>query len=241
MVEDALEEAGLLDPPEPSSPPRSTAEDINGTAQHGDDTAPSTDNESVFMAEAPTEEDLSRRAAYADLDESRRAQRAAQIAFDGRKENYEEKSMEFERLKGEGEMNCTRSEFDVEHNFKYVQRLTRNLREADEWVLRAQLNCQALGIRTDPDISYSDFSDYMDLDGNGDDGSWMDQGNSPQMRVKREEIEAWIDVVWEKQDPDWAESYNPVSFDEWDSRPDDPMDSISVLDCERWAVEIARW
>lgn len=145
MVEDALEEAGLLDPPEPDSPPRSTAGSMNETAEYGEETAPSNDNESVAMTEAPTEEELLRRAACEDWDKSRRAQRDAQIAFDGRKESYGQ--MKFDRHRGEGGMDYTRSEFDVEHDFKYVQQLTRNLREADEWVLRAQLNCQALGIR----------------------------------------------------------------------------------------------
>ena len=116
MVEDALEEAGLLDPPEPDSPPRSTAGSMDETAEYGEDTAPSNDNESIAMAEAPTEEELLRRAACKDLDKSRRAQRDAQIAFDGRKESYGQ--MNFDRHRDEGRMDYTRSEFDVEHDFK---------------------------------------------------------------------------------------------------------------------------
>lgn len=241
MVEDALEEAELLDPPEPDSPSTPTAEGLDETAQYGQDCRSPKDNESIAMMEAPNEEELLRQAACEDLDQSRRAQRDAQITFDGRKEHYEQELVNFDRLTAEGKVNQTRSEFDIEHDIRYVQQLTRTLREADEWLIRAQLNCQALGIRTDPDISYSDYSYYTNLDGNGIDDSRIDQDTSVKMHAKREDIEAWTHGIWENQNPDTPETYDPVSFDEWDAKPDDPMDSISVLDCDRWVAEIGRW
>ena len=241
MVEDALEEAGLLDTPEADSPSRSTAKGMDEMAQSDQSSLSSKDNESVVMTDAPTEEELFRRAACDDLDQSRRAQRDAQIAFDGRKEHYEQEVVRFDRLTMEGEMSCTRSEFDIEHDLKYAQQLTRNLREADEWLMRAEQHCQALGIRTDPETSYSDYSDYTNVYRNADDDSWTEQVTSPEARLRQEGVEAWIYEVWEKQNPEILEVYDSVSFDEWDSRPDDPMDSISVLDCDRWVVEIGRW
>lgn len=239
MVEDALEEAGLLDPPEPDSPLGSAAEDMNETAQSDQASVPL--NERVSMLEATTEEELVRWAACEDLDQSRRAQRDAQTAFDGRKWHYEQELARFNRLTEEGKIDYTRSGFDVEQDVKYVQKLTRNLRDADEWALSAQLNCQALGIRTDPDISYSDYREFMDLAGNRDDGSWTDQDKLSNIRAKREDIEAWTHGVWKNQSPEILEIYDLVSFDEWDSKPDGPMDSISVLDCDRWVVEIGCW
>ena len=240
-VEDALEEVGLLDPPEPDSPSKSRAEDMDEAAQSYQGSEPSKDDESVSMTEVPNEEDLLRRAACDELARSRQAQMDAQIAFDGKKEEYTQELMEFERVTADGKMDYTRSEFDVEHGVKRTQQLTRNLREADERLMRAQLNCQAFGIRTDPDVSYSDFSDYMDLGGYGDNGFGIGEDSSPNALVKRGGVEAWTQGVWENQDPDIAETYDPVSFDEWDSRPDDPMDSISVLDCDRWVGVISRW
>lgn len=149
----------------------------------------------------------------------------AQIAFDGQEKEYEQNLREFERLTADGKGDYTRSEFDIKHGVKRTQQLTRNLKGADERLVRAQLNCQAFGNPTDPEVSYSDFSDYVDLDGYGDNGSSIGEGSSPKTLVKRGEAGAWTRGVWENQDPNTAETYDAVSFDEWDSRPDYPMDS----------------
>lgn len=193
------------------------------------------------MTDALTEEEILRRAALEDLDQSRRAQRDAQTAFDGRKEHYEQEIVKFDQLTEEGIMDYARSELDVEHGFKYEQQLTQILREADERLMRAELRCQALGIRTDPEISYSNYSAYMDLCRNGDDYSQIDQDTSPEAPLRREGIEAWIHGIRETRNPESLEPHAPVSYDEWEWRPDDPMDSISVLDRDRCAVEISRW
>ena len=154
----------VADSPEPDSPLRSTAEGMNEPAQYDQASEPL--DERVAMLEVTTEEELVRRAACEDLDQSRRAQRDAQTAFDSRKGHYEQELARFNRLAEERKIGYTRSEFDVEQDVKYVQKLTRNLRDADESAFGAQLNCQTLGIRTDPEISYSDYSEFMDLAGN---------------------------------------------------------------------------
>lgn len=149
--------------------------------------------------------------------------------------------MKFDQLTGEGIMDYTRSELDVEHGFIYGQQLTQNSREADEWLTRVELHCQALGIRTDPEISYSNYGAYMDLCRNGDDCSRIDQDTSQEAHLRQEGIEAWIHGLRQTRNPEILESHDPVPYDEWERRPDGPMDSISVLDRDRCAVEISRW
>lgn len=214
MVEDALGEAQLLDPPEPDSPSRSIAEGMDETTKFDQDSEPLKDDEITAIAEAQNEDVQIRRAAYENLDQSKRAQRDAQIAFDGRKEHYERELARFDQLKAEGKINYSRSEFDIEQDFKYVQQLTKKLREADEWQMRAELNCQALGIRTDPEISYSDYSDYMDFDQNGVDDSRTEQDTSSTARLELERVEAWIQGVWKNQDSETPQTHDPLSFDE---------------------------
>lgn len=81
----------------------------------------------------------------------------------------------------------------------------------------------------------------MHLDRTGDDDSRIDQDTYLYVYTKIGDVEAWTHGVWENQKPETSETYDPVSFDEWDSKPEEPMDSIRVLDCERWVVEIGDW
>ncbi len=77
---------------------------------------------------------------------------------------------------------------------------------------------------------------YADLDRTGDHHTWIDQDMYLKVHTKLEDVEDWT-----FENPETSETYDPVSFDEWDSKPDGPTDSISVLDCDRWVVEVGCW
>ncbi|KAL9137055.1 MAG: hypothetical protein Q9175_001733 [Cornicularia normoerica] len=81
----------------------------------------------------------------------------------------------------------------------------------------------------------------MDLYRNGDDESDIDRDTSAKVYAEREDIEAWMHNVWENEDPKTPETYDSLWFDGWDLKPDGPMDSISVLDCDRIAAGRRVW
>ena len=73
------------------------------------------------------------------------------------------------------------------------------------------------------------------------DDSRIDQDTSSEAPLRREGIEARIHGLRQTRNPESLEPHDPVSYDEWEWRPDGPRDSISVLDRDRCAVEISRW
>ena len=69
----------------------------------------------------------------------------------------------------------------------------------------------------------------------------IDQDTYLNVYTKIRDVEVWTHGVWENQKPETPDTYDPASDEEWDWKPDEPMDSDRVLDCERWVVEMGRW
>lgn len=69
---------------------------MDETTKFDQDSEPPKDDEITAIAEAPIEEVPIRRAACENLDQSKRGQRDAQIAFNGRKEHYKRELASFD-------------------------------------------------------------------------------------------------------------------------------------------------
>lgn len=216
ILEQALLEACLLDPPEPWSPPVYEEVDDASTGDYSD--APS-----MYQGTEPTPEQQLFREARMDVVESHDTLRTYQARFDDRHADYEEKLAEFQR--SEAKFDGTRTHFDHQH-IQHVQKLTRDLISAEEGYRTARAKARALESPAHP---------------NGHDGHRTSDDVSTKPSIDRKCIEAWARDVVPDHDVKILENKEPLDLDGWNARPVEIMDSISVIDREEYVDEINDW
>ncbi|CAF9916613.1 hypothetical protein IMSHALPRED_003247 [Imshaugia aleurites] len=225
MFEEALLEACLLDPREPGSP-RILHDEDDADVSVGE----ISDAPSIYEGTEPTPEQESLREARMDVVESYETLRTHQAAFDDRRGDYERKLAGFQRCGSKCE--DTRTRFDHRH-IQHVQNLTRGLVLAEQGYRTAKARARALESPADPHGFNSDFGCLVD------DGHRRREDVCSEPDVDRERIEGWMCGVLPENDVDVWE--NRECLDEWNARPVEIMDSISLIDHEEYVDEIEYW
>lgn len=160
----------------------------------------------------------------------------AQYEFDGHRAYYHDQAKVYRECVDCGDLPDDRSDFDRKF-LAYGQRITRNLIDADEAYKQAKLQAIVLG------AVESDWGEPVLA---GPLGEWEAQ-SAPANEVIAYQasrdwswIYNWMDGI---TTPDCeAEELQSVEIDEWNARPDDLWESVSVYDCEESSREkIDRW
>ena len=218
ILQKALLEACLIDPPEPGSP--SLSHDVEEDASAGD----SADAPRIHEGIESGPEQQSLRDARLDVAESYDALRASQARFDDRQADYEQKLAHFQRSTDGSK--GTRTHFDHQH-LRHVQTLTRHLLTAEREHRAARANVRALEPPADP--------------GKGDEpGAGIGTGVDvpAESGTDRARIEAWARGVSPEPGAETVERREP---DDWDARPVEVGESLSALDREEYVDEISDW
>ncbi len=224
ILEEALLEACLLDPPEPESPPIfHDADDDISTSSYSE--APGTYERS--LQPDPGQQPLHQ--ARMDAIRSYETLRASQDRFDGRQADYERKLADFQRA--EARFEDTRTVFDHRH-IRHVQNLTRDLIAAEQGYKIAKAKARALEMLADPGSGFGCVADG---------GHRRSEDVSSELDIDRERVEAWMSGVVPGWDVEVVRKKEPSDLDEWTARPVGIMDSISVIDREEYVDEIKEW
>lgn len=176
-------------------------------------------------------EDLLRRSATEDLEQTLWGLLEAQAKFDDRHAEYKRESENYHQLIAMGSITYTRTDFDM-YSIQYVQDLTMQLRDAEDRYETAKSQAKALGLSVDP---YDDNAD--------DHGYRESQEASVVAKVDRGGIEAWSSkVALAKSSEVLAEDDRTlVDIDEWNPRPVDTTESCSVVDFQGYGGDIKAW
>ena len=229
IFEEALLQACLLDPPEPSSPPvpRDVAADDSSAGDHSDAA-------STYEGVECTPDQQLLRQARMDVLGSYETLRTHRARFDDRHADYKQKLAEFRRS-GVGFADA-RTEFDRGH-IRHVRDLTRDLVSAERGYRTAKAKARALELAAKPrgfDSGFGCLADGGDRWGGSDDGS---TGTG----VDREGIEAWMGGVLPGDGVEGLEEKERFDLDGWDAKPVEMRDSVSVMDREEYVDEINEW
>lgn len=224
ILEEALLEACLLDPPEPESPPicHDADDDISTASYSG---APGTYERSL----QPAPEQQSLHQARMDAIRSYETLRTYQDRFDGRHADYERKLADFQRVEARSE--GTRTRFDHRH-IRHVQNLTRDLSAAEQGYKIAKAKARTLEMLADPGLDFGCVADG---------GDRRSEDESSESDVDRGRVEAWMRGVVPGCAVEVVRKKEPLDLDEWTARPVDIMDSISVIGREEYVDEIKEW
>ena len=195
------------------------------------DSIPSGYSEHTRHSLEQSPEELRRREAAKNVRETAWEVMDAQIAFDGRHEDYRRELDEFHRLQGTSEVNYTTTFFD-QGDFKHVRGLTQRLREAEDQHEQAKTDAKALNIVVDPETG-SVF--------NQNDGYRESQEANVVANVDRVRIEKWFSTVPSGEDPTAPRDILPFDVDPWEAKPIDITESISMVDFDEYAVSIKHW
>ena len=224
ILEEALLEACLLDPPEPESPPIChDVDDDTSTASYSE--APGTYEGSPQPA--PGQQSLHQ--ARMDAIRSYETLRTSQDRFDDRHADYERQLADFQRAEARSE--GTRTRFDHRH-IRHVQNLTRDLIAAEQGCKSAKATARALERLADPGSSFDCVADG---------GDRRSEDVSSESDVDRERVEAWMRGIVPGCAVEDVRKKEPLDLDEWTARPVGIMDSISVIDREEYVDEIKEW
>ena len=158
--------------------------------------------------------------------------RTFQARFDDRQADYTQKLAEFQR--SEANDDDTRIQFDHQH-IQHVRRLTKDLISAEQEYRAAKAKARALELPADPG-GFNSSTGYRTNDSNWTSGNVSFMSNND-----RERIEAWAHGVLPKHDAEIPENTEPSDLDDWNARPVEIMDSISVIDRHEYVDEIDDW
>jgi len=199
-------------------------------AEHWSNAPSDSQSQSGSGSESPllSPEDLLRRSATADLEESMWILMEVQAKFDDRHAEYKQELADFDELIRMGETTYTRTDFDID-SIQYVQKLTTQLRDAESRYLIAKSQAKALGLSLDPydDTVYND-------------GYQESQEPSVVAQVDRGRIETWSSKVATAEDSN-KDDKTTVIIDEWDSKPVETTESCSVVDYQGYGGDIKVW
>ena len=223
IFEEALLEARLLDPSENVSAP--SIPDVDDDHDDDDDTLAGyySDAPSAYEGTEPMAEQHKLREARMDVQESYDVLKTQQARFDDRHAEYERKLAVFRHT--ETECVDTRTGFDHRH-IQHVRELTRDLVAAEEEYRSAKAKVKGLEMLVDKNKGF-------DADG----GERSDGPNTEGAR-----IEVWRrGVVVPECGIEIVGNGESVDLDEWDARPVEMMDSVSVVDRDEYEDEIKEW
>lgn len=176
-------------------------------------------------------EDLLRRSATEDLEQSLWGLMDAQAKFDDRHDEYKRELAKYNQLIAMDEITYTRTDFDI-HSIQYAQGLTTQLRDAENRYETAKSQAKALGVSVDP------YDDNVDDHGYGE-----SQEASVVAKVDRGGIETWSSkVAIAKSSKVLCEDGRTlVDVDEWNPKPVDTTESCSVVDFQGYSGDIKVW
>ena len=183
----------------------------------------------VISVPSASSDQLRQEAAIKDVQMTSWDLMEAHAAFDGRHEDYHQELANYHQLIAMGEINYSKTEFDL-MNFEHVQGLTQRLRHAEAEHERAKLDAKALKISVDPETGCV-----------FDDGYRESQEACLSAHVDRDRIEQWTSNILIDEDPMALREYRPIDFDPWEAVPVDIPDSVSCVDTEIYASHIKRW
>lgn len=226
ILEEALLEACLLDPPEPDIP--SVFHDVEDDASAGD----YADAPSVYEGIEATPEQRLLREARMDVVESYDTLRIYRARFDDRQADYERQLADLEC--SEARCEGTRTQFDHQH-IRHVQSLTRDLVMAEQGYRTAKAKAWALELPANLNGDKQIFA-YL-----ADEGGRMGGDLLTEPSVDRERIEAWRRGVLPNNDEDILENKELLDLGGWNARPVEIMDSVSAIDREEYIDEINDW
>lgn len=240
ILEDALLEASLLNPPEPEIAPMSDEdEDEDDDTSFGGDLSDVPSMYSYHGAEAtPSQQQL--RDAQTNLITSYDELRDRQARFDDRHADYAQKLAKFNQKGSEAAFEGTRTDFDHRH-IQHVRTLTRDLVAAERAYGTAKAKVRALEEEEEDEVP----AGKKPCGGYGADGG--DRGSdeisaAQQPDLDRERIEAWARGVLFFSPEEGSMSKGRLDPEEWwDARPVEMMDSISAVDREEYVDEIDEW
>ena len=225
IFEEALLEARLLDPPEPVSAPLTS--DVHDDVDDDDTLAGYySDAPSAYEGTEPTPEQHMLREARMDVIENYEVLRTHQARFDDRRADYERKLAEFRQ--SERKCEGTRTLFDHRH-VQHVRELTRDLLAAERGYRTAKAKVKALEVPADG------------FDADADGGGRRGDDFSIETNVDRERVEAWRRGVVSDYDVEILGNGESVDLDEWNAKPVEIMDSISMVDRDDYVDEINDW
>lgn len=165
-----------------------------------------------------TPEEARKEAARDVLGQTHDALDTAQAEFDMREQRYNQHIAVYEIEVARGAPVPPKTEIDQMH-FRYGQRLTRKLMEAEAAYENAKREAQAAGLR----IGWHQESNFVN---DAEDGYRESlEREAAAASIDRSRIERWLRNVPAADCEDAPE----VDVDEWDARLDEPLDSVSVL------------
>lgn len=231
IFEEALREARLLDPSETvvSVPLIPDVDDDDGDDDDEDTLAGYySDAPSAYEGTEPTPEQHKLREARMDVIGSYDALRNSQARFDDRHAEYERKLAVFRHTEAESE--DTRTLFDHRY-IQHVRGLTRDLMAAEQGYRSVKGMAKALEMPVDKNDVFDPDDDERRRDG---------VITRPDTEGRR--IEVWRrGVVVPERGIEIVGNGERVDLDEWDARPVEIMDSVSVVDRDEYKDEIKEW
>ena len=189
------------------------------------------DGSATYEDDSAMDEELIRRAAFEDFNESLRELKEIQARFDDRQRFYEADLAEYQQGFNNGIHTVTRSEFD-RRQIRYAQRLTGALIDAEAAHEEAKERALELGVI---DSACGESSDLFYQDSGVPETQFPAYAASLEQRAF---IEAWRVNIPENAS---EEDTEPVEIDDWDAMPVDLSDSISMIDYEINRKNIDRW
>lgn len=174
-------------------------------------------------------EEERRRAAIEDLHIKEWAMNEAQDKFDARREDYEQELANYHQLTAMGSISYTKTDFDL-YDFKHVQGLTQQLRDAEEQYEIAKKEAEALNVPIE--------SEYDEVP---DDGYRDSQEVALMATCDRSVIEKWWTTFSHTDDPAEPRIINPADADPWAAKPIDVSESLSVVDLQGFGDQIESW
>ncbi len=224
ILEEALREARLLDPPALDCPPISN--DIDDDTSTGG----SFDTSSMYEGVEATPEQEELRETHRHVMMSYDALRTCREKLHDRQADYEHKLAAFQRASSEDKAECTRTQFDHRH-IRHVRILTRDLISAEEDYRVAKAKARAKAM----DVSAEAVGD------GADGGDRRSEDVADELRVDRERIEAWRRGVVLDGEVGIMEDGEAGDVDGWEARTVEIMDSVSAKDRDEYVDEINEW
>lgn len=228
-IADVLDNAALLDPLDQEQQPE--ADDAEEAIEG--------ESESVITRGSVdsllSSDELFRRAAAAEAEESFGRLIYVQGKFDDRQIDYERRLTQFHEREADGTIKCSRTDFDC-RELQHVQKITRNLIIAEERHKKAVEQLEVVGL---PHYQNDRDHEYIDSDFSG--SVIMDIEPVEISRASNPRIEAWQSAISEFIGSETATEIAQADLDSWDAKTVDHIESVSVVDTEEYVEQIKRW
>ena len=218
----------MLDAPDPDTKSTTSSAD---QASHFNEYATTLSDEE---GREPDSEELLRQATLDNTYQKHFAFRHTQAKFDDRQADYQREVEAFHRLKGEGRVICSYTEFD-NNDFFHVSQLTRNLILAEKEYKAATARAKALGLREN---LYGRFEDFHS---ERNDGYTISQEACVKADIDHDHIESWLNDIPETQEVEHSDTSKTLDLGNWNAKSIEIEDSLSMRDYGTYNSEIEKW